>query len=533
MRFLSLFIASAIAFNVGSACAMNHTFSGNGQYHTATHTFFNSRRFIGGLLFGLSFLATMAFLIDRFVLNRNNPADGDADNSEDTDNFHHDRNIDVCRSSSIPKPPSIEGLNQNKPAQEEKLSSFERRRRDAIRRQKEERERKEQSFRRLGIPEWQIPYVRDAKRDGNVLKIQLKTVDQFSDNVISCVKEKQKALEEERKAKIAQIKSEELDQEVIKGKIREVENEYRNPVFNYSPNATCPSQVMRNALLMRDFFNSRGNQGQQQQILGNIKSAEHAQNYLTQLIQNNQPTSWLEPLDLIMRIQENNVDEIVTILDAGALSVRGDALPEVKLKLRDGGLPYAFHIFIINTGEAILSGEVGNACTRLKDNNKMPLQQRDLRRIRSSEETKCHYYLVAMERIGDQIRYYSIDTLRYNNHISNANDSFRDDYLCDMILHNRSNIDFQGYLRQYSESVIDQYITTELRRKKEKKEREKKEKELLQKKLAVEAKHKTDLKKKKLKKKEKQKKIDLVKAEFDKQADNKKKKIAEIKTKKK
>ena len=487
MHFLSLFIASAIALQVSSAYCMNNFNSVNAaNYPTATHSLFNSRRFLGGLLLGLSVLATMIFIIDRFIIHRNNPQGGGGNG---------DGNKNPIKPSGINDFKNKTTKNKKNPVLTQKQAR-EKARKKREEKNKQERERKEQEFRDFGISEWQIPYVKDAKKDGDVLKIQWKTVSQFSNNVIRGVTEKQEQLTKEQEKKINQVNTKNLDRKAKSDEIKIINNDYDRKIIDYKPNATCPSQAIRNAGLMMEFFRSQGNQNQQQQILENIKSVEHARNYLNQLIQKDKATSWLEPKEIVKRMLGLSEDEFFSsldngsiqrgaygfnLLDAGVLQL-ATSLHEVKDKFREEeNHPYAFHVFMIETGEVIHSGEFDQACNRLSDNEKMPLQLADINTLRRYEENKSHYYVVAMERIGNQVRYYTLDTMS-NNHIREADFSFRDDYLCDIILNGQSNIDVRDCLKKYSEKVVDNYIKMQQILKKAKEEKKKVKREI-QKKL--------------------------------------------------
>ena len=301
------------------------------------------------------------------------------------------------------------------------------------------------TFRDLGIEPQLLPFVKDARRVGNVLYIQLKTIHQFDANVIEPVQVYHDNL-------VAQLKR-------MRGVQRtdQLENEDIRRINNCKPSGTCPVQVIRNLQLLNQFL-IRGIQTGAP-VLENINSVEHARNFLADLVQRNQPTSWMELNDIQRFIEAHDFNlshatSCVVVYPEGTYDYHVTRAQQRVLRENSQDNPY--HLFVVETGDATISGIFNEVCEDYKLS--FNVTDEEIGRITSRENNKNHFYVSAIQRRQNEIRYFIVDTIGTKDHIDDQRYCVRDQYLCERVLDGRSSIDYRQHLRNYSEQILQQHI---------------------------------------------------------------------------
>jgi len=314
---------------------------------------------------------------------------------------------------------------------------------------------KEGRLRALGIEPELLPYIKDAKRVRNLLYIQLKTINQLDTDVIAPVKIYHDNL-------VAQLKALRKVQ-----RIEQLQNEDIRLINNFIPSATCPVQVVRNIQLLNQFLATGFHAGIP--AVADINSVIHARDFLSNLIDRNQSTSWMSMEDISLIIEAHNLSSVTSCVmtypeGVANFSKAQRALIEHGCQSKDNSYPY--HLFVIETGDATASGIFDQVCQNYKI--ACNLADQEVNRIRSLERNKNHFYSLAIQRRPTEIRCFIIDTVRTHDHIHDDQYCLRDQYLCERVLDGSSTINYATHLRKYAEKIVKKKIEDKHKRKKRK-----------------------------------------------------------------
>lgn len=286
-----------------------------------------------------------------------------------------------------------------------------------------------QRLRNLGIEEYLLPYVRDANRVNNVTFIQLRAVNQFDDQVIRPVVAYKNTLQKKLKRMNRRRHLNDEDKKLLKG---------------FEPTATCPLFSVRHIGLLNQFFTQR-NIG----AIAALTDNDHAHNFLHARVSHNQPTSWRNETEVATILREYD-------LATNANCVIAEGAPgqfvQAQRKIRNLQQRHIFHLFVVEVGEAATLGIFDETL------NRFDLSDDDRKSISRQEQQRNHFYVSAIERRGNNIRYYIVDSIPTHDHINNVDFYTRDKYLCDLIVDGRSDINYRQYLREYSYRVIQNSI---------------------------------------------------------------------------
>jgi len=316
---------------------------------------------------------------------------------------------------------------------------------DIVKRFTEQKQRKMAQLVAKGVnnvPDYMLPYVLDATRRGNVVYIQLDTINQFDRNVTAPVTQHRETLINQMLQEKKKLRFDDLDA---------ADKERAN---DFSAGGTCPVQSIRNARLLAQFLRSE-NENQALDALRRINNAQDAREYLQDLTNNGKKTSWLETVEIYRRLEEEQLDHDVSLMDSVVMSE--DQFEVEKFKLRFGS-DGAFHIFIINTGDITALGEIDKARQRINQKRNLNLNRGQTLFLERHQEGRGHYYVAAIQRRGDDIFYYTTNTVRDEDHVNNPVFAYRDRYLCENMLNVNPRVNFRNYLRNYSEGLIEGYM---------------------------------------------------------------------------
>ena len=309
-----------------------------------------------------------------------------------------------------------------------------------------------------GVPEYMLPYVKDATKVGNVSYIHLEAVNQFDVNVNAPVDTYQKEM----------IKKEKEEHKVTE--ISDLPQEKKDRIESFSSTGTCAIQAIRVSELMNRLIRLQnhskiwdmidkllGRPDRKIEILELLRDPEDAQAFLQREVDDNLVTSWLSGGDLENRIKDNNArygleDGSIDVQEVSSF-IETDGPEYLKGKLAPRG-PYNGgdfqYTFIICTGDVERLQAVDSAYNELLGEYNIPnFQERLLLKDQEGNKT-AHYYVVTMVKEGDDVKYYIVDTLPTNDHINNAFFLNRNRYFCDILLTNRSTIIFRTEVRNYA-----------------------------------------------------------------------------------
>jgi len=192
-----------------------------------------------------------------------------------------------------------------------------------------------------------------------------------------------------------------LNQKARRAKLNE---DRTNP---YDSGGTCPSQSIRNGMLINNFLKTRD-----QTHLENIKNDSAAIDYLSNLIKENRHTSWLNAGEVQARLRELNLLGEITVIDSMRDHMEA-RLGEIAAEFEEND--NFSHVFIVNTQDIGLR----------------------------------HFYTLAICKFQNNIKCFIMDTLGGRNHLADGSLQFAlNKCLCDSI------VDSASYERH-----IDEYKT--------------------------------------------------------------------------
>ena len=256
-----------------------------------------------------------------------------------------------------------------------------------------------------------------SKQVGNVEYIQLFTVNQFDKDVNTYVNKKYNSL-----AKNGLLN---------KSKTREA----------FSPNATCAWHAIRNALC---FFRTLHAQDIFTKImhLEKINNDDHAKSFLKKIIDYDLETSSLQSDFIEKAIKEfKDTKEALlanrtTVVDS-VLSAEFKIFQEITDRFANNN--NYFHLFIVNTGY-MNQYLVKDYIKKFAQESGYKVNRKVLKKFASRENKKNHYYVAAIEKKDNRVKYFIMDTIPGNNHIEDKNLYDIDKFLCDYILTGHSRI---------------------------------------------------------------------------------------------
>jgi len=229
----------------------------------------------------------------------------------------------------------------------------------------------------------------------NIEYIQLNTVNQFNEKVISDVAKKHKTVTEEIKKR------------------------------DYAPGATCGSLSIINAILISNFLQNKINV----KLLDEINNQEKARNFLKESIDNNEPVSWLENKFIYEKINRLRVDDKIRVLSSVLGAEKENGLIEDVAKNFQSAENY-YHVFIVGTADTYCSANLK--------------KYKELKEVKNNN----HWYVVAIEKKEKTVQCLIIDTDPRNNHIENKNLLYRNQFLCECIIYGRSKINYRDIIKR-------------------------------------------------------------------------------------
>jgi len=287
-----------------------------------------------------------------------------------------------------------------------------------------------QQSKTLGIANHLLSYIKNTKKIGNITFMQLKTISQFNKMITWPVKAYQDNVK-----RFASMKN---------GPLTDEDAETFN---SFEPTAVCPSLAARHTRLLYQFFVTGALEN-----IANLNNEVYARNFFSNCIRQNQPTSWLQ-LEQVGQMLPQGLQMHVTGVCLGSGDGPYPMLAAAQRKMQQRSGNNAFHIFIVETGDVVNSeilSEVLNAAgVRLTARQKVEVGQQ--------EQNKNHFYVVAIEKRGDQVYYYIVDSDPGYDHI-NSQPFVRDAYLCDLVLYGQSQIDYRAHVRNHAEYVLQTYL---------------------------------------------------------------------------
>jgi len=303
---------------------------------------------------------------------------------------------------------------------------------------------------KLGIEGELIPFVKDAKRVGNMLYIQLDCIDQFCKTLQRPVKEHYNAMVIDIYASFNMEIGKELPVEA-NPRIMELDN--------FEPSATCSSLVIRSLLKMKQFMLRRD--PRDVSALEQLKRVEDGIQYFQGLIDRNEPTSWGDATSFtgllgVNVIEKNNLQNETTFVQTVLQANIEHAQSKIQAKESSDS---PFHFFVVSTGDVgafNLIDKTFDGFMQAKENNSdIVLEKEDKAKIQTEEDSKRHYYAVVMQKRVHEVRYYIIDTSPYNDHINDQVYHLRNQYLAEMIATGQPTVDFRAYLAgPYAQEVV-------------------------------------------------------------------------------
>jgi len=401
---------------------------------------------------------------------------------------------------NIPKPPPLRNFKQMKREQCEKRRLDEEKHKDEKENAEEERKKLQahvNKCRQLGIEDEIVPFVKDAKRVGNILYIQLDCVSQFCPTLQRPVQEYYDAMKQ-------QI----LDTHNVQrwSQLTASANSQIRQLNGFQPSATCSSLVIRSLLKMKQFMLRQNLQDVS--ALDELINTEDGINYFQELLARDEPVSWGDATVFtgllgVNLIERNNLQNETTFVQTALQANVQAAQIAIQAAVRNDS---PFHLFVISTGDVGAFNLIDPAFDRViqeqENNSDIILEPADRGKINRQEDSKRHYYAAAMQKRGNETRYYIIDTAPGKDHINNQDYHLRDRYLGETVAIGRPTVDFRAYLAgPYAEGVVRRFnrvkkLRKELKEKKKKEAEEKKKlEELMTQKQEEEEKKKKNAKK--------------------------------------
>jgi len=312
----------------------------------------------------------------------------------------------------------------------------------------------------LNVPEHIKPFVRSFREDGNVTYVQLHTVNQFAQDVKAPVVDFQARIVNQLKErnKVA--------------KLADVPVQQRRVLQDFMPNATCPTQVIRNAKLMCDFLEGLDENNEQGtvEVLVRMSDAADANKFLSDEIERSHPVSWLHNNQIEQRINQNLETygirrDHISIVDLEMLvwiNVKDQLEDTLRSKLgaNRNGEDFS-HTFIVSTAGNFFDKQMDESLVEAVS-RRSSLGREDVRalsaRANGVKGGNNHHYVVSIRKLGEQIYYYILDTCPSKNHprdpyLCNANK-----FICEKYTSNAPTVDLRAEIKSHSERVVERLI---------------------------------------------------------------------------
>jgi len=303
----------------------------------------------------------------------------------------------------------------------------------------------------VGVSEDILPYVKDARKVGNIRFIQFEAVDQFDPTIMAIVDTHQKQVIEQCK------------QASNVSDIDRLSSEQKEQIRSFDPRGTCVAQTIREARLIQEIVKTRSARTKKK-YLGLINDTEAAKSFLQKEIRDNVSTSWLSGRNLEQRIALDRygfTSNSVTVLEASSLILLNGP-DHLKTILQRDTIGDFSHTFIICAGDAINLGSADTVFTETSSQYKFQNQlQASLLKsqLDTSMENEKHYYVVSIVKQGEDVFYYIIDTKSNNNHINDEYLKNRDQFICDKLLTNESVINLREETKKITKKNMEKVMS--------------------------------------------------------------------------
>jgi len=292
------------------------------------------------------------------------------------------------------------------------------------------------------------PYIKDCSSGGknykkidNVEYMQLKTINQGNEEIISVIKPKYDSTIDENGAG---------DQ-------------------NFSPGATCGSQALRNAYFLLRALSTK-DVDDKKYMLKAMNDIGNAKKNIENSLDRGETTSWLENVDLSRRVSEitlqdgsgKKLSNGVTVIDTVTM-VEAGAIDHIINQFRY--MDNFYHVFIISTGDIYSLTGFDDFMDLVKIKLGKDLDKKEIADFRNCN-SGGHWYTIAIEKNGESIKCMIVDTGGSPDLVTDAKIDIRARFLCEYI--------FNGFVTfNFRENMVDTVAHIfELRAEAKKKEQE-------------------------------------------------------------